>query len=128
MLERRAVAPFRALGLVHPPRREFILLTRLETIFENGSSVENLALLIDRVREDKRLVNALPRFALQVREYREKWFCQLSSEAMKWRLCTLLDWLASWKCIFVFDENFSHSDLPACELAIFIGSHDLQCL
>ena len=64
MLERRAVAPFRALGLVHPPRREFILLTRLETIFENGSSVENIALLIARVREDKRLVNALPRFAL----------------------------------------------------------------
>ena len=27
------------------------------------------------------------------------------------------DWLASWKCIFVFDENFSQ--LSACELAIF---------
>ena len=44
----------------------------LESIFENGSSVENLALLIARVREDPRLVNALARFALQVREHREQ--------------------------------------------------------
>ena len=85
------MAPFRALGLVHPPRREFILLARLETIFENGSSVENLALLIARVREDQRVVNALARFALQVREHREKWLWQLSSEAKKQRLARKLE-------------------------------------
>ena len=77
--------------LIHHPRREFLLLTRLESIFENGSSVENLALLIARVREDRRLLNALARFALQVREHREKWFWQLSSEAMKQRLARKLE-------------------------------------
>ena len=77
--------------LIQNPRREFILLTRLESIFENGSSVENLALLIARVREDHRLLNALARFALQVREHREKWFWQLSSEAMKQSLARKLE-------------------------------------
>ena len=60
-------------------------------MFENGSSVENLALLIARVREDQRLVNALARFALQVREHREKWFWQLSSEGMKQSLARKLE-------------------------------------
>ena len=53
--------------------------------------MENLALLIARVREDQRLVNALARFALQVREHREKWFWQLSSEAMKQSLARKLE-------------------------------------
>ena len=77
--------------LVHSPRREFILLTRLERNFENSSTVENLALLVARVREDKKLVNALARFALQVQEHRNHWFRQLSSEAMKQSLATKLD-------------------------------------
>ena len=69
----------------------FILQTRLEKIFENNSSVENLVLLVARVREDKKLVNALARFALQVQEHRLHWFRQLSSEAMKQSLATKLD-------------------------------------
>ena len=56
------------------PRREFILLTQLESIFENGSSVEKIALLVARVREENILVNAFARFALPVRENREHWF------------------------------------------------------
>ena len=60
--------------LIHSPRREFILLTQLEIIFENGSSVEKIALLVARVREENILVNAFARFALPVRENREHWF------------------------------------------------------
>ena len=63
----------------------------LRVLFLNGSSVESLALLIARVREDRRSVNALARFALQVREHREKWFWQLSSEAMKQSLARKLE-------------------------------------
>ena len=37
------------------------------------------------------MVNALARFALQVREHREKWVWQLSSEAMKQRLARKLE-------------------------------------
>ena len=69
--------------LLHSPRRAFLLLTRLESLFDNGSSVENLALLVARVREDRKLVNALARFALQVQECRQDWFRQLSSEAKR---------------------------------------------
>ena len=71
--------------LIHSPRREFSLLTQLESIFENGGSVEKFALLVARVREEKRLVNAYARYVLQVRdsEHREHWFRQLSSEALK---------------------------------------------
>ena len=69
--------------LIHSPRREFSLLTQLESNFENGGSVEKFALLVARVREEKRLVNASARYALQVREHREHWFRQLSSEALK---------------------------------------------
>ena len=57
----------------------------------SGSSVENLALLVARVREDKKLVNALARFALQVQEYRHSWFRQLSSEAKQQSLATTLE-------------------------------------
>ena len=39
--------------LIHSPRREFSLLTQLESIFENGGSVEKFALLVARVREEK---------------------------------------------------------------------------
>lgn len=39
------------------PRREFILLTELECFFERSSSVETLALLVGRAREDRKLVN-----------------------------------------------------------------------
>ena len=85
--------------------------------------MENLALLIARVREDQRLVNALARFALQVREHREKWFWQLSSEAMKQSLARKLD------MYFLYLMRLSHLHIvSACELAIFIGSHDLQYL
>ena len=77
--------------LIHVPRREFLLLTRLESLFENASSAENLALLVARVREDKKLVHAFARFALQVHEYRQSWFRQLSSEAQRKSLATILE-------------------------------------
>ena len=77
--------------MICQPRREFILLTNLEFFFERGSSVENLALLVARVREDRKFVNALARFALQIREYRERWFRHLSSEAGKRSLAIKLE-------------------------------------
>ena len=49
------------------------------------------ALLVARVREDNKLVNAFARFALQVQERRHHWIRQLSSEAMKQSLATKLD-------------------------------------
>ena len=42
---------------------------------------ENLALLIARAREGRKLVQALARSALQIREYRERWYRYLSSGA-----------------------------------------------
>ena len=77
--------------LIHVPRREFLLLTRLDGLFDTGSSVEIFALLVARVREDKKMVNALARFALQVQEYRHSWFRQLSSEAKQQCLATKLE-------------------------------------
>ena len=45
-------------SLIHSPRRLFLSLTAiLETLFETGSSVENLALLVARFCEDRLLVN-----------------------------------------------------------------------
>ena len=79
-----------ACPLLHAPRREFILLTKLDTLFDNDCSVENLALLVARVREDKMLVNALARFALQVRDSRLKWFRQLLTEAKRQSLAVKL--------------------------------------
>ena len=79
-------------SLIHSPRRLFLLLTAIfETLFETGSSVENLALLVVRIRDDQKLVNALARFALQVQEYRQHSFRQLSSEAKQKSLSTQLD-------------------------------------
>ena len=77
--------------LVRSPRREFVLLTKLHTFFENDCSVENFALLVARVREDKHLVNALARFARQIHDLRQCWFRQLSSEATKQRLAEMLE-------------------------------------
>ena len=77
--------------LVRSPRREFVLLTKLHTFFENDCSVENFALLVARVREDKHLVNALARFARQIHDSRQCWFRQLSSEATKQRLAEMLE-------------------------------------
>ena len=77
--------------LVRSPRREFVLLTKLHTFFENDCSVENFALLVARVREDKYLVNALARFARQIHDSRQCWFRQLSSEATKQRLAEMLE-------------------------------------
>ena len=64
-------------------RREFVLLTKLETFFEGTSSVEKLALLVARIRDDSSLVNAFARFSLQVQCSRKVWFRRLSSEAKK---------------------------------------------
>ena len=69
--------------LIDSPRREFILLTKLDHLFERRSSVEQFALLVARVREEKKWVNALARLAIQVQEHRRKWFRQLSTEAKK---------------------------------------------
>ena len=66
------------------------MLTKLDCFFENAT-VENLALLVARVREDKKLGNAFARFARQIRDSRQIWFRQLSSEAKKERLATLLE-------------------------------------
>ena len=66
------------------------MLTKLDRLFEHNSSVENLALLVARVREDKMLVNALARFALQVRDSRQKWFRQLLTEAKRQSLAVKL--------------------------------------
>ena len=67
--------------------------------------MEKLALLIARVREDQRLVNAFARFALEFREHREN---GLGSSRPKPRS---RDWLASWKCTFLFDEILSFRDI-----------------
>ena len=72
------------------------ILTRLDSFFVARSSVEDLALLVARVREDKKLVNALARFALQVQEYRNSWFQQLSSEAMQKSLADKLE-----RCFYI---------------------------
>ena len=77
--------------LVRSQRREFILSTKLHNCFDCDSSVENFALLVARVREDKKFVNALARFARQIHDSRQCWFRQLSSEAIKQRLAHLLE-------------------------------------
>ena len=77
--------------LLHAPRREFVLLTKLDDFFDHRSSIEKFALLVARIREEKRLVNAFARFALQVHEIREDWFRQLSPEAMQNSLAIKLE-------------------------------------
>ena len=67
------------------------LLTRLHCLFDTASSVENFALLVARVREDKKFVNALARFARQIHDSRQCWFRQLSSEATKQRFAEMLE-------------------------------------
>ena len=62
-------------------RKEFILLTKLDSFFENRSTVEKLALLIAHIRENGSLVNVLARFALEIQINRRNWFRQLSTEA-----------------------------------------------
>ena len=64
-------------------RREFVLLTKLETCFHGTSSVEKLALLIARIRDDSRSIDAFARYSLQVQCIRKVWFRRLSSEAKK---------------------------------------------
>ena len=59
-------------------RVHFVDTTR--DYFENGSSVEKIALLVARVREDEKLLNAFARFVLEVQKYRHNWFRQLSSD------------------------------------------------
>ena len=46
-------------------------------------SIEKFALLVARIRDDTRLINAFARFSLQVQSIRKVWFRRLSSEAMK---------------------------------------------
>ena len=72
--------------LVEKARREFVLVTKLETFFEGASSIESFALLFARVRDDTRLISAFARFSLQVQSIRKVWFRRLSSEAMKFEL------------------------------------------
>ena len=69
--------------LTEKARREFVLTTKLETFFQGTSSIESFALLIARIRDDTRLINAFARFSLQVQSIRKVWFRRLSSEAMK---------------------------------------------
>ena len=76
--------------LVHSSRREFLLLTKLDCFFEKDCTVENLALLVARIREDRKLVNAFARFARQICDSRECWFRQLSSEATKQQFAEML--------------------------------------
>ena len=77
--------------LVHSSRREFLLLTKLDCFFEKDCTVENLALLVARIREDRKLVNAFARFARQICDSRECWFRQLSSEATKQQFANMLE-------------------------------------
>ena len=77
--------------LTRSPRREFLLLTKLDRFFEKDCSVENFALFVARVREDKKLVNAFARFARQICDSRECWFRQLSSEATKQRFAEMFE-------------------------------------
>ena len=72
-------------------REEFLLLTKLDHFFECSSSVEQLALLIARIREKSSLVHALARFALQIQTNRRNWFRQLSTEANKRALAAKLE-------------------------------------
>ena len=72
-------------------RREFLLLTKLDCFFEKDCTVENLALLVARIREDRKLVNAFARFARQICDSRECWFRQLSSEATKQQFANMLE-------------------------------------
>lgn len=60
--------------LLHDPRSEFVFLTKLDDFFDHRTSIENFVFLVARIREEKRLVNALARFALQVHDIREDWF------------------------------------------------------
>ena len=76
--------------LTHSPPREFLLLTKLDRFFEKDCSVENFALLVARVREDKKLVNVFARFACQICDSRECWFRQLSAEATKQEFAAML--------------------------------------
>ena len=69
--------------LTEKARREFLLLTKLETCFRGTSSVEKLALLIARIRDDSRLIDAFARFSLQVQCIRKVSIRRLSSEAKK---------------------------------------------
>ena len=69
--------------LTENARREFVLLTKLETCFHGTSSVEKLALLVARIRDDSRLIDAFARFSLQVQCIRKVSFRRLSSEAKK---------------------------------------------
>ena len=66
------------------------MLTKLETFFEGTSSVEKLALLVARIRDDSSLVNAFARFSLQVQCSRKVWFRRLSSEAKKTELANCI--------------------------------------
>ena len=66
-------------------------LTKLDCFLENDSSVGKFALLVARVREDKKLVNAFARFARQICDSRECWFRQLSSEATKQQFANMLE-------------------------------------
>jgi hypothetical protein len=81
----------RTLFCVSTACREFILSTILHNCFEFDSSVENFALLVARVREDNKLVNALARFARQIHDSRQCWFRQLSSEARKQQFAELFE-------------------------------------
>ena len=59
------------------------ILTKLQTFFQDTSSVEKLALLVARIRDDTHLVDALARFSLQIQTSRLRWFRRLSSDANK---------------------------------------------
>ena len=71
-------------------RREFQLVTNLSFFFRERSTVDKLALLVARIREDVSLINALARFTLQVQRNRCRLFRHLSSEARKEELARLL--------------------------------------
>ena len=62
-------------------RNEFLSLPKLDSFFENRSTVEKFALLIAHIRENGSLVNVLARFALEIQINRRNWFRQLSTEA-----------------------------------------------
>ena len=72
-------------------RKEFLSLPKLDSFFENRSTVEKLALLIAHIRENGSLVNVLARFALEIQINRRNWFRQLSTEANKRALAAKLD-------------------------------------
>ena len=72
-------------------------------IFYRSISVENLALLVARAREDRMLVNALMSFALQISEIRERWFRYLSSEVGKKSLAAKLKMFSTSDRLFAWD-------------------------